>query len=174
MKPNALSLANLLIKLAAESGLELRPLRLMKLVYFAHGFSIALFNRSLLDERFDVVEAWRYGPVIPSVYHTFKYLKNAPVTPEHYAVTIDASGQFHTPILQDEDAEKVARYVLDRYKGYTDSDLVTLTHQDGTPWSMVYEAGKNARIPDEYTKVYYAHVVKSVLDYVRQNQPHGA
>ena len=52
----------------------------MKRVYIAHGFSLAINKESLLDKRFDKVEAWKYGPVIPSVYHSFKQYKADPIT----------------------------------------------------------------------------------------------
>ncbi len=74
---NTLSVANYLIDLAEQSGKHLQPLKLMKLVYIAYGFGLAVLDRSIIDPRFDKVEAWRFGPVIPSVYHSFKqYGKN--------------------------------------------------------------------------------------------------
>ena len=75
MKDNALSVANYLIDLAKKENKNLTQLGLMKRVYIAHGFSLAINKESLLDNRFDKVEAWKYGPVIPSVYHSFKQYK---------------------------------------------------------------------------------------------------
>ena len=80
MKDNALSMANYFIELAQKDGHEIRPLRLMKLVYIAHGFMLAMLDRSVLNPRFDRVEAWKYGPVIPSVYHSFKGYGASPIT----------------------------------------------------------------------------------------------
>lgn len=78
MNMNALSVANYFIELAHKEGRHITQLGLMKRVYIAHGFSLALNYQSLLDPRFDKVEAWRYGPVIPSVYHSFKQYKASP------------------------------------------------------------------------------------------------
>ena len=79
MKENALSVANYFIDLASKDGKEIRPLKLMKLVYLAYGYALAIIDRSIIDPRFDKVEAWRYGPVIPSVYHSFKQYRDKPV-----------------------------------------------------------------------------------------------
>lgn len=163
---DALSVANYFIKIANEAGEDIRPLGLMKRVYIAHGFSLAINNQSLLDPRFDEVEAWRYGPVIPSVYHSFKHLRDNPITTSDYAprIQIDDNGEvtFSEPMLKDTDAEKIVRMVWQRYLHCSDSQLVTLTHQDGTPWKRLYKAGQNVTIPDEYTKLYYEAIVNSV------------
>lgn len=66
MKTNALSVANYFIELAHKEGKPIHLLGLVKRVYIAHGFALALLHRGLLDPRFDKVEAWRYGAVIPS------------------------------------------------------------------------------------------------------------
>ncbi len=63
MKTNALGVANYLLELAKKQNIDVEPLKLMKLVYIAHGYMLALFNRSALDERFDWVEAWKYGQI---------------------------------------------------------------------------------------------------------------
>jgi uncharacterized phage-associated protein len=44
-------------------------LKLQKLMYYAQGFSLVLFNKPLFPER---IEAWIHGPVIPAVYHKYK------------------------------------------------------------------------------------------------------
>jgi len=42
---------------------------LQKLLYYAQGFHLALFEQPLFDSP---IEAWRHGPVCPKVYHHYK------------------------------------------------------------------------------------------------------
>jgi uncharacterized phage-associated protein len=174
MKDNALSVANYFIDLAKKDDTPLKPLKLMKLVYIAHGYMLAMLNRSVLDKRFDWVEAWKYGPVIPSVYHSFKNFKDAPITEK--SVIFKSSDNdandidFVEPTLQDEKACKICDFVWKRYKDYSDSQLVTLLHGKGTPWGTIYEEGMNNRIPDSFTQIYYKNLVESLLEVAKNGK----
>jgi uncharacterized phage-associated protein len=57
--------ADAILKIAKEQGKPLTPLKLMKLVYIAHGWHMAIENQDLFNNR---IEAWKYGPVIPDLY----------------------------------------------------------------------------------------------------------
>ena len=167
MRINALSVANYFIDLAQRDSVSITQLGLMKRVYVAHGFSLALLNFSLLDPRFDEVEAWKYGPVIPSVYHSFKCYRNGPITDKTIIVEWDEKShteKYIFPDLNDSRAKKIVEMVWDRYKGYTDSEMVTLTHKKGTPWDLCYEEGMNNKIPDSYTKLYYTKLVNNIVE----------
>ena len=166
MKDNALSVANYFIELAHREGKNLTQLGLMKRVYIAHGFSLAINHKSLLDNRFDRVEAWKYGPVIPSVYHSFKQYRANPITEETVIMEWDDktfAPVFKTPILQDASARKIVEMVWKRYFLMSDSELVTLTHKSGTPWDVCYIQGENKVIPDEITELYYRNIVDSII-----------
>lgn len=52
--------------------------------------------------------------------------------------------------------------VWSRYKGKTDSQMVSLTHSPGTPWDMCYIEGRNNIIPDELTELYYKRLVELI------------
>lgn len=109
MKDNALSVANYLIDLANKGKKQITQLGLMKRVYIAHGFSLAINNKSLLDKRFDKVEAWKYGPVIPSVYHSFKQYKASPITNKAIVMEWDDKTHemsFPEPKLSDANSKK--------------------------------------------------------------------
>lgn len=172
MKDNALSIANYFIELARKDNMEIKPLRLMKLVYIAHGHMLAMMDRSVLDPRFDKVEAWKYGPVVPSVYHSFKHFKDQPITEKTVLLAGEENGSanFVEPMLQDEEAKMICKYVWNRYKNYSDSELVTLLHRKGSPWETVYRAGENVPIPDEYTRVYYRQLVDRLLIIARNEE----
>ena len=172
MKDNALSVANYFIDLARNDNMEIKPLRLIKLVYIAHGHMLAMLGRSVLDPRFDTVEAWKYGPVVPSVYHSFKYFRNNPITDKTVLITCDDNGipDFQEPRLTDVEAQKVCGYVWNRYKNYTDNELVTLLHRKGSPWETVYVEGRNVPIPDGYTRVYYRELIDRLLAIARYGE----
>jgi uncharacterized phage-associated protein len=165
MNTNAIAIANYFIALAREKNMEIRLLGLMKRVYITHGFCLAIFNRSALDSRFDVVEAWKLGPVIPSVYDSFKHFKNNPVTEEAVTLT-NSEYEYKIVKLEDEDVKGISDAVWIRYAGFSDSQLVELLHRKGTPWGLCYEKGKNNVIPDLYTKVYY----KKLLEHGRNQR----
>lgn len=166
MKANALSVANYFIGLAKKEHKEIRLLGLIKRVYIAHGFSLALQDKGLLDPRFDSVEAWKYGPVIPSVYHSFKQYKHNNIDKETDIMEwdeIENAPVFITPELKDENAKKVVEMVWRRYHSFTDSELVSLSHKVGSPWFWKYTPGKNVIIPDSLIKIYYKKVVDNAL-----------
>lgn len=164
-----MSIANYFIELAHDNGDKIKPLRLMKLVYIAHGYMLAILGRSVLNERFDKVEAWKYGPVIPSVYHSFKLYGNSPVTKKTTIFTDEkGNGDDVTycivePNLEDAEAKNVCEFVYKRYSNFTDWELVNFLHKPDSPWGFIYEEGKNKVIPDLYTKVYFKKLVDSII-----------
>ena len=64
------------IVLARNAGESLTPMQLLKLVYIAHGWMLALHHRPLIK---DDVQAWQYGPVIPSLYNAIRKFRANPV-----------------------------------------------------------------------------------------------
>lgn len=165
MKTNALSVANYFIDLAQKEGTPIHLLGLVKRVYIAHGFALALLHRGLINDRFDKVEAWKYGPVIPSVYHSFKQFRTLPITEKTIIMEWDekrACPTFSTPILTDSDEISIVKMVWKRYSTYTDSELVTLTHMKGTPWEVCFVEGQNVEIPDMLTEDYYRRLIERV------------
>jgi uncharacterized phage-associated protein len=165
MKTNALSVANYFIELAQKEGKPIHLLGLVKRVYIAHGFALALLGRGLLDPRFDKVEAWKYGPVIPSVYHSFKQYRVKSINEQTIVMVWDEKNMrpvFNTPNLTDKDGKRVVEMVWKRYKEYSDNELVTLTHMKGTPWDMCFIKDENVAIPDILTENYYRKLIERI------------
>lgn len=142
------TVADYFIKKSMEEGTPLTPLKLLKLVYIAHGWHLALLNKSLINE---VAEAWKYGPVIPQLYHRFKKYGSNPIT------------EAPKPIqLEEMESDSIA--LLDRvwsaYKRYNGLQLSSLTHNEGTPWDVVNKkfSGNPSQgqvIPDEEIRKHY-------------------
>lgn len=148
MAYDAATVANRFIKLAAENGKTLTPMQLIKLSYIAHGFSLAIFKRPLLDES---VEAWRYGPVIPSLYKRLKKYGSGPVGEEV------SSWSFRGVETLDVDDRQLIDMVFEKYGKFTGTQLSHLTHRPGTPWAETYEPNvMGADIDDAVIRTHYA------------------
>lgn len=119
-------------------------MHVLKLVYLCHGWMLGLFGRPLINE---AVEAWRYGPVVPSVYHTYKSFGGESIEPR----PSDQSSGFDT------DQNRLMEAVLSAYKNYTAWDLSAITHQPGTPWHRVYKGGvgEGSIIPNRLIRKHY-------------------
>ena len=66
----AIDIANFFIDLSNSLEEELMTnLKVNKLVYLAQAWSLVRLGKPLFCEN---IQAWQYGPVIPSVYNTFK------------------------------------------------------------------------------------------------------
>ncbi|MGG8496224.1 Panacea domain-containing protein [Tenacibaculum sp. TC6] len=146
------SVANEFLKVSKNSNYELTNMKLVKLMYIAQGLSLSLLERPLFDN--DHIEAWKFGPVIPSVYHEFKHFKSEPITSN--SVMLDSEWKFLSePSLTDEEDKKVVLLTWQLYKDVSAKDLVDLTHMPGTPWSLTYSPDQNRVINNELIKRYY-------------------
>ncbi|MEZ5001866.1 MAG: DUF4065 domain-containing protein [Chitinophagales bacterium] len=154
---SSLSVANYFIdKSISEGRNDLTPMKLIKLVYIAHGWHLAINNEVLIDEN---AEAWRYGPVIPSVYNKFKHFKNNNISMKCSDNT--AINDVSIPLLDK---------VWDVYKNYSGVQLSAKTHEVGTPWYITWYSVKNAeymslQIPDNLIRDHY----KSKLEFNKAN-----
>jgi uncharacterized phage-associated protein len=59
-----------------DAGELISNLKLQKLLYYAQGFHLALFGVPLFSDR---IKAWRYGPVVPDVWHRYKEADWGPI-----------------------------------------------------------------------------------------------
>ena len=148
MEHDARTVANKIIDLSLEDGKPLTPLQIIKLVYFCHGWMLGLYGRSLITE---YVHAWRYGPVIPNVYHALKRYGGEPVTERIARAPEEAFDDLEEDLIEQ---------VYEGYSDLTGIQLSQLTHAEGTPWHEVWnETGSNSIIPDELIKEHYRDIM---------------
>ena len=149
--------------LIANADGPLTPLQVIKMVYIAHGYSLAIFDKPLVGE---AVEAWRYGPVVPSVYHSAKKYGGSKITELLYSVveTSDAEGMeaakrfFDDRILPEH--KDILDGVLYSYGKFTGIELVRMTHVDGSPWRKYYRPNVMGQvIPDGSIKSHYKGLI---------------
>ncbi len=144
---SATTVANKFIELAQRDRIALTNMQLQKLVYIAHGWCLALLGHGLI---YDPVEAWQWGPVIPSLYHNLS---------KYGAGVVDVPVPiFGGQSLQSEE-EALIESVWNSYKAMSGFKLSTITHQENTPWSRtVKRFGLRSVIPETYITDHYRHL----------------
>lgn len=140
MPYSALAVANRFLYLAKRDEVSVSPMKIIKLAYIAHGWYLAMMDgKPLLNE---MVEAWKYGPVVPSLYHEFKEFGNQPI--QRLAIRAKLRGPGPPKIIRPRvpkeatGARGVIRAVWEEYGELSAIRLSTLTHQVGTPWHTVW------------------------------------
>lgn len=156
---SALAVANEFLDLDKN----LSPMKLQKLVYYAHGWYLALADQPLISER---VEAWQYGPVIPALYSQFRRFGNEAITEKARELCFRNGKIFlRSPSLADcedaSDAKQLIARVNEEYGKYSAAQLSNATHKSGTPWQEVYRDGaRSIAIPDEKIKDYFKKMMQ--------------
>ena len=153
----AKAVANYFLDRAKRDRIPMTQMKIQKLVYIAHGWHLAMLDRPLIREK---IEAWRWGPVIPDLYHDLKEFGNQPVTRESVEIVIEGTAvNLRAPKISfaDRDTDKT-KILLDRvwrvYHGYTAAQLSAMTHREETPWQ---EMARNLKIyiPNKLIQRYY-------------------
>ena len=138
---NPVYIANYFIEKAHESNQKITPLKLQKLVYFAHGWYLALAKQPLINE---TVEAWPYGPVIPGLYQEFKAWGKNNITKAAKGFAINGTTFYEYDLEIDKDDQ--IRVFLDKiWNKYGKLDgylLSAITHLPGSPWDKTRKAAK--------------------------------
>lgn len=117
---SAFDVANYFIRLADDdSGELLSNMKLQKLLYYAQGFHIALYDKPLFKEK---IFAWIHGPVVGEVYYKYQKFGNAGI-PADDADTFDFSS---------EDKELLDE-IFTVYGQFSAWKLRELTHEE-PPW----------------------------------------
>src|SRR5258708_6687363 len=97
---NSVAVANWFVEKANQGGKPVTLMKLLKLVYFAHGWHLALTKKPLIKEE---IEAWKFGPVAPDVYHVFKTNGAGPIKSpgEMFEGDLDSPIELTTPRITD-------------------------------------------------------------------------
>jgi uncharacterized phage-associated protein len=156
MPIDALAVANYFLDLADKAGQKLTPMKLQKLVYFAHGWHFGLTGgEPLLDEQ---VQAWSFGPLIFSIDEAFREYGTDELTLHGAAYNYDEGPPvWEVPSLDDypehvaERVRPLLKRIWEVYGGLTTGQLSNMVTGEGTPWAAVH-AAYNGNIP-KYTTI---------------------
>lgn len=154
----ALDVARYIINTSNDKGYDITNLRLQKILYFVQ-MEFVIRGKVCF---YDKMEAWDYGPVVPSVYKRFKYNGASNIDKIEYCYD-DSEGLWNlkrTPysdeVLPKEDREIIDTVIEECYK-FNTSALVRISHSQ-SPWIEAHE-----QINNEIT-------VESIKKFISDNQ----
>lgn len=133
--PTATDVARFFVQRYIDMGKPATNMKIQKLLYYAW---IHYYRRSSGKYLFnDPICAWKFGPVMESVYREYRIFAAMPITftkePEHE--------------LDGDVIEFLSRFAED-YKDRTASQLVFSTHMNGTSWKKHYDdSNRGQEIP---------------------------
>lgn len=139
MPYSSTSVANGVLELGFRDAVPIDPMKLQKLLFFMHGYYIALRDGDpLLNEPF---QAWKLGPVIPSIYHKLKKFRGGLIT--EYGVKHDREDGSTIPVAPPEtdiDYISVRDFVWTTYGRLPSMKLSNITHIAGKAWDRTLKA----------------------------------
>ncbi len=124
---------------------NLTAMQIIKLVYFGYAWYLALQGEKLFDEK---IEAWQYGPVIPSLYHEFKKNGSNPITNDTFAQQKEVLRQSDFIEEYEEETLGILSGVWDMYGNANAIELSEITHNN-IAWRNAYTTGKNNALSDK-------------------------
>jgi len=144
------------VKRGIDEGNPVTQMKLQKLIFFAHGLHLASQDAPLTKEYF---QAWKFGPVIPNVYHEYKLYGSAPII-ETDLILFQSKRTPDTDCIDKESLEMidVAWQTLNKF---TAIQLSNWTHNADSPWTKHYKQDEQyVIIPNEDIKMYFDKFVK--------------
>ncbi len=126
---NALDVAKFVVNECREAKKPVDNLKLQKILYFLWIDYYKLTGKKLFEDR---IEAWKYGPVIVTVYRKYRSCVAEPILFEEESSLSD-------------DDKAILKPLIEKYNGWTVSKLVRDTHEKNGPWDINYEEGKSFR-----------------------------
>ena len=133
---NALRIALYVIKRYMERAAEISNLKLQKVLYFIQkGFLYIRKNPCFKDR----IEAWQYGPVVPSVYNIFSASGSSGI--KLYSLLNDNFDDIENRDIQ------LLNKIIDSDLNTDVWEMVRRTHQVGGAWDIVFNQKKERVIP---------------------------
>ena len=141
---SVLDVADFII-LASGKESDMTQLKLQKMLYFAQGTHLARTGEPLFD---DPILAWKYGPVVESVYNDFRHFDSQPVE-------IAEEDNFDISAIAQED-QALLSSVYETFGQYSAWKLCEMTHAEA-PWKDTWKTTPNTGgvIPREKIKEYF-------------------
>ena len=153
---SAASIANAFLSKAFKEKKTISPMKIQKLLYLAQGFYLVETDLPLMNE---VFEAWRFGPVLDTVYHKCKHFGQKGIP--NYLNDYDFdTGKFRpAPFPDEEKVKEVVDFVWEAAGDTPAMELSVWTHQKDGPWAITTDGGTkillHQEVPNDLIKEYF-------------------
>lgn len=129
-------------------------MKLHKLLYYAQGVFLAMFNKRLFDEE---MLAWTHGPVVRSIYDKYQGIR------ELGTENLDEEQLSDYQTLAGNDNTRVIlEVVYETYGKYSAGQLRNMTHEE-TPWKEAWKSGNGSEpLKDETVTKYFKENIVEV------------
>lgn len=124
-------------------GDAMTNLRLQKMLYFAQGWMMMRHGKPLFS---DSIEAWQLGPVVPTCYNWYKGSGKNQLSAEMPPRAAFTNDEYE--LLLDTWTE---------LSKYSTSQLVSMTHEVGSPWDIVWNHSKERTITNEQIRAFFEY-----------------
>lgn len=123
------TIANTILMLSFEEGIPVTPMKLQKIVYCVYKKALQDTGEKLFSEPF---EAWKYGPVLPSIYYEFSSFQSSPIN----KFARSANGEVEIVDLSySSPVATTISYIWNKYKHFSGVELSKFTHYPETAWT---------------------------------------
>lgn len=122
-----------------NGGERLTNLKLQKLLYYQQGYHLAAFGTPLFSEN---IEAWMYGPVVPTVYDEFSSYGSSALPMVDMEMSLG------------EEEEILFNQVYDAYREFSAIGLMNRTHTE-RPWIEATPHDRGTVIPQSSMAAYF-------------------
>jgi uncharacterized phage-associated protein len=131
-------------------------MKLLKLVSYAQGYYLGLFNQPLFN---DEIEAWEHGFVINDVYQEYKFWSER-------SIGLDSSSDEVLGRLSNS-VQSFLDSIYDCFGQFTASKLREMNHEEDI-WIKYYVPGQmRIKIPHEEAKQHFGGKLEVIKDYLK-------
>lgn len=159
MAYDVLEVSRHVINYSNKKGYGISNLKLQKILYFIQAYFLSYTNSH--DPCFiEKIEAWDFGPVIPRAYCEYKQYGSGNIPPVSWYRQFDSDSlwsvrqiTYHDDCISTKD-KKLIDAVIDKFKDYSATDLVSLTHKQ-SPWKDAYVPYENREITKDAIREFF-------------------
>ena len=140
----AITVANYIIDYSNRNNKPVSNLKLQKLLYYVQAAFLVERSKPAFSND---ISAWKYGPVVESVYHVFKIYANDSINHINEDITSD--------IISDIEDKEIIEKVVSSYFEYDPIQMMLKTHRED-PWINSNKLEKGSIIGNDDIKEFYS------------------